>query len=96
MKPVTTNLTESFIFAESPALTGRCAVCGKSVKQTIDDADQLLQLEIGYRIRTIKIYAGGRTFEKVDSSYLHVCPKPLAEAQPDCLRGASVGELALL
>ena len=96
MPQVTENLTESFIFAESPALTGQCAICQKSVKQTIDDADRFLQLEIGYKIRTIKIYPGGRTFEKVSSDYLHVCPQSFTEAQQNSFRGASLGEPALL
>ena len=96
MMKTTPDLVESFIFSESPSLIAPCATCGKSVKQSIGDDDQFLQLEIGYKIRTIKIYPGGRTFEKVSTSYLHVCPQPLTEAQSDSLRGASLGEPALL
>jgi len=95
MPTTTSNPSESFIFSESPALTGQCAVCRKSVKQSIDDADNPIQLEIGYKIRTIKIHPGGRTFERVSSDYLHVCQQPLTETQQNSFRGASLGEPAL-
>lgn len=94
MKPETQNLTESFIFAESPQLKGKCAICGESVKQTVNKNYEPLQVVLNYKPRTIEI-DGGRTFEKISEKYLHVCPKPFTEAQSDSFRGASLGEPAL-
>jgi hypothetical protein len=91
----TITTTDSFVFAESPVISGVCAACGKSVKQTIDDNDQPIDLEIGYRIRTILFSPGGRTFEKVPSQFLHVCSEAVAR-KSDSLRNTSIGQLALL
>lgn len=90
----TEQQTNSFVLAEEPVISGVCTVCGASVKQTIDSDDKPINLSIGYRIRTI-FFKGGRTFEKVNSSFLHDCRETFP-TQPDSLRGASLGEPALL
>lgn len=74
----TSQVTESFVFAEQPVISGICFTCGRIIKHSIDDYDQTIMLEIGYRIRTIYFYPTGRTYEKVARSYLHVCPQPVA------------------
>lgn len=96
MKPVTTDLTESFIFVEMPALRAKCDLCGQPIMKSNNRNYQVLKLVVGYRKREVEIDDGGRTFEKVPEKYLHICPKPLAEAQSNSFRGASLGEPALL
>lgn len=76
----TKQQAESFIWAENPTISSHCPQCGAFVKHSIDDNDQPLFLSVPYRISTIKIFDGGRTYEKVDRSYLHVCTQPVATA----------------
>lgn len=73
----TTNQAESFVWAESPLISSRCPKCAALVKHSIDDGNQPLFLSYPYRIRTIKIL-GGRCFEKVDRTFLHVCGASVA------------------
>lgn len=91
----TTQQTESFIWVENPPLTTTCGVCGKSVKHSIDDADAPVFLNFPYRKITIKIFEGGRTFEKVSTEFVHACSQPVA-APPNGLGCFPLGELALL
>lgn len=92
----TTTTVESFIFAEMPVISGVCAACGRSVKQTITDGNRPIDLEIGYRIRTIFFSPGGRSFEKIDSQFLHVCSRAVVATEPLSLGCAADAELALL
>lgn len=95
MKNSTPQPAESCVWVENPALTTNCPICGASVKHSLDDADSPVFLSFPYRIRTIKIFAGGRSFEKVDRSYLHDCAEAVPP-KPDQFRGAALAELALL
>lgn len=91
----TTQQAESSIWVENPAISSHCPQCGLLVKHSIDENDQPLFLSVPYRIITIKIFAGGRSFEKVAERYLHRCATK-AEPSADGF-GHSVGsELALL
>lgn len=91
----TTQQAEGSIWVENPAISSHCPQCGVLVKHSIDENDQPLFLSVPYRIRTIKIFAGGRSFEKVDRSYLHVC-QPVVASESNSVRGASVAVAALL
>ena len=86
----TQQASKSFIWAENPTISSRCSQCGAFVKHSIDDNDQPLFLSVPYRISTIKIFDGGRTFEKVDRSYLHVCQSSMA-AEPNSNRDIREG-----
>ena len=95
MNITTPQLTNSCIWVENPALTANCPICGAGVKSSIDDADSPVLLSIPYKIRTIKIFPGGRSFEKVDRTFIHVCPQPVA-AEQDSLGSFVVEVTALL
>jgi len=94
MTTITPQLTNSCIWVENPALTANCPICGAGVKSSIDEADSPVLLSIPYRIRTIKIFPGGRSFEKVDRSFIHVCPQPMA-TEPNSFGSPVVGVTAL-
>lgn len=95
MTKPTPQASQSCIWVENPTLSANCPICGVGVKSSIDKKDSPVFLSIPYRIRTIEIIPGGRSFEKVDSTFIHVCPQPVA-TEPDSLRSASVGVAALL
>lgn len=91
----TTQQAESSIWVENPTITSCCPQCGVVVKHSIDENDQPLFLSVPYRIRTIKIFPGGRSFEKVDRTFLHVCQQVVA-TESNSIRGASVAVAAVL
>ena len=91
----TMQQADSFIWVENPTISSRCSQCGVLVKHSIDENDQPLFLSYPYRIQTIKIFPGGRSFEKVDRTFLHVCQQVVA-TEPNSIRDAFVGVVAVL
>ena len=95
MTKSTPQARESFVWVENPTLTADCSICGAGVKSSIEETDSPVFLSIPYRIRTIKIFPGGRSFEKVDSTFIHVCPQPVA-TESNSIGSPVVGVTALL
>lgn len=90
----TQQATDGFIFAEQPLISGKCPICQQSIKETIDGADKPIRLSFPYQIRTIENH-GGRTFEKVSESYLHV-HQPQTVLPQDSIRRIPINQSALL
>lgn len=87
--------TESFVLSEAPSVKSSCVVCGLPIKHSLTETDQAVVLEIGYEPRTIIRYPGGRDFEEISRSYLHICPQTAASSA-DSFRGITLSQLAVL
>jgi hypothetical protein len=90
----TKALTESFILSEAPPVRSKCVLCGEAVKHSLTDTDQPVILKIEYEPNTIYFFNGGRCFEEIDRSYLHVCPQADASFA-NCFRNTVIGQPAV-
>lgn len=75
----TIDVENSFILVEQPVISGLCPICQQTIKKSTDSEGLPVYLSTPYKIRTI-IITEDRSFEKVDSAFLHDCRKAQAEA----------------
>jgi hypothetical protein len=71
----TQTADESSIFIEEPLVSGECPSCGRRCKKGIDPDDNPILLTIPYQITSIQqSQNSGRSFQKVRTGYVHLCP----------------------
>lgn len=96
--PNTTQQAESSIWVEQPVISARCPHCNDPVKSSLNPSDEPVFLSAPYRILIIRIFSGGRSFEKVAIRFLHICRPSLKDIQtpPNGVGHSLRPELALL
>jgi len=75
MSPI---LTEGFVFVEQPTQSARCPTCFAFIKKGLSPTNDEVFLSSPHQIRLIKIFDGGRTFEKVSTHFRHSCRMAVA------------------